>query len=218
MDPPALSPVRGVSRCVVVALAVAGAAWTARGIWQIRLAVAGRPVSGPPDQGDGRHRPLTTLENAYHLVSTCGDLATVLCAIAFLAWLLRVRDNARALSGRRLRYGLPWVCLGWVVPIANFWVPRGIVAEVHRAGDPEARLPRSVNLWWGLWLIGALSGVGLMYADSTDAVIARAYSDVTPLLVADAAVVGAALACALMVRALTGAQQRRIEALRPVSE
>ncbi len=218
MDPPALSSVRGVSRCVVAALAVAGAAWTARGIWQIRLAVAGLPPSGPPDQGDGRHRPLTGLEDAYHLVSACGDIATVVCAAAFLAWLLRVRDNARALSGRRLHYGLPWVYLGWVVPIVNFWVPRGIVAEVHRVGAPETRLPRSVNLWWGLWLIGALSGVGLMYADSTDAVIARAYSHVAPLLLADAAVVGAALACALMVRALTAAQQRRIDVLRPASE
>jgi hypothetical protein len=69
------------------------------------------------------------LEDAYHLVSACGDIATVVCAIAFVAWLLRVRDNAHALSGRRLHYGLPWVHLGWVVPIANFWVPRGIVAR-----------------------------------------------------------------------------------------
>ncbi len=36
------------------------------------------------------------------------------------------------------------------MPIANFRAPRGIVAEVHRVGAPETRLPRGVHLWWGL--------------------------------------------------------------------
>ncbi|MFH8533980.1 DUF4328 domain-containing protein [Streptomyces tendae] len=207
--PTVLRPVTGAAHCVLATLALAGVAWTARGVWQVRLALAGQPTAGPPDQGGGRHRPLTALEDAYHLVSTVGDVATVLCAVVFLAWLSRVRDNARALTGRRLRYAWPWMYLGWIVPIANFWVPRGVVAEVHRAVRPTARLPHSVNVWWGLWLVGALSGVGLMYADTTDDVIARAYTNVAPLLAADAAVVGAAVACALMVRALTGAQERR---------
>ncbi|WP_437051212.1 DUF4328 domain-containing protein [Streptomyces sp. enrichment culture] len=201
-------PVRGLSRCVTAALALAGAAWLARAVWHIRLATAGEPLSGPPDQGDGKHRTLTSLEDSYHLVSALGDVATVLCALAFLAWLLRIRDNARARSGQRPRYAWPWVYAGWVVPIANLWVPRGIVAEAHRAGDPEAPLPRVLNWWWGLWLVGSLSGAGLMYSDSTDAVIARAYTDVVPLLVSDAAVVGAAVTCVLLVRAVADKQER----------
>ncbi|MEU5088435.1 DUF4328 domain-containing protein [Streptomyces sp. NPDC021356] len=209
MEPPALHPLRGVTRCAVAALALAGGAWIARGVWQIRLAKAGQPLSGPPDQGEGRHRPLTALEDSYHFVSACGDVLTVLCALTFLVWLLRARDNARALSGRQPRHALPWVYLGWVVPVANLWVPRGIVADIHRASAPEARLPRTVDVWWGLWLVGAASGAGLMYTGTTDAVVARAYSNVGPLLAADAAVAGAAVACALMVRALTGAQESR---------
>ncbi|AZM79812.1 DUF4328 domain-containing protein [Streptomyces sp. KPB2] len=209
---PALQSLTGAARCATVALALAGVAWAARGVWQIRLAVAGQPLSGPPDQGGGQHRPLTALEDAYHLVSTAGDVTTVLCAVAFLAWLSRARDNARLLSGGRLRYSSPWVYLGWIVPVANLWVPRGVVADVHRAGARDTRLPRVVTIWWVLWLVGLLSGVGLMYADSTDEVIARAYTGVAPLLVADAAVVGAAVACGLMVRALTGAQEKRAAA------
>ncbi|MGW3188680.1 DUF4328 domain-containing protein [Streptomyces ardesiacus] len=205
----ALQPLTGAARCVTVALALAGVAWTARGVWQIRLAVAGQPLSGPPDQGGGQHRPLTALEDAYHLVSRAGDVTTVLCAVAFLAWLSRARDNARLLSGGRLNYSSPWVYLGWIVPLANLWVPRGVVADVHRAGAPDARLPRVVTVWWVLWLVGLVSGVGLMYADTTGEVIARAYSGVAPLLVADVAIVGAAVACAFMVRVLTDAQEER---------
>ncbi|MET7718029.1 DUF4328 domain-containing protein [Streptomyces sp. NPDC005407] len=42
-----------------------------------------------------------------------------LCAITFLAWLLRVRDNARALSGQPPRYAWPWIYAGWIVPVAH---------------------------------------------------------------------------------------------------
>jgi hypothetical protein len=212
-------PVRGAARCAVAALAVAGTAWTARAVWQVRLAMAGQPPSGPPDQGDGRHRPLTALENAYHIVSSLGDGATALCAIAFLAWLLRVRDNVRVLSGQPPRYAGPWVYAGWIVPVANLWVPRAIVADAFRESAPDRRIPRSVNWWWGLWLAGMLSGVGLMYTASPDHVIARAYTDVQMLLAADAAVVGSAVAAIFVVRALTAVQRQPTdEALRHVAD
>ncbi|MEF3115054.1 DUF4328 domain-containing protein [Streptomyces chrestomyceticus] len=207
--PAPLLPVRGAARCAVAALALAGAAWAARALWQIRLAAAGMPASGPPDQGEGKHRPLTALEDGYHLVTTLGSAATVLCAITFLIWLSRVRDNARALSGQSPRYAGPWLYAGWIVPVANLWVPRGVVADIHRASAPGERLPHVVNWWWGLWLVGMLSGTGLMYAVPTDDVIERAYQKVYPLLAADVAVVAAAVAGVFVVRAVTAAQRRR---------
>ncbi|WEH32180.1 DUF4328 domain-containing protein [Streptomyces sp. AM 4-1-1] len=209
-EPSAVRSVRGPARCAVTTLALAGAAWAARAVWQIRLAAAGQPSSGPPEQGGGRHRPLTALENTYHFVSSLGDAATVLCAIAFLMWLSRARDNARALSGERPRRAWPWVYAGWIVPVVNLWVPRGIVVDIHRASAPGERLPRVVNWWWGLWLAGSLSGVGLMYTESADGVIARAYTDLPFLLTADTAVVGAAVAGVLVVRTLTGTQRERL--------
>jgi hypothetical protein len=208
---PVLRPTRGAAHFAVGALAVAGAAWTARAVWQLRLGAAGMPDSGPPDQGGGSHRGLTSLEDGYHLVSAAGDMVTLLCAVAFLTWLWAVRDNARALSGEPPRYSWVWVYLGWVLPVANLWIPRGIVADIHRRSAPGERLPRVVNWWWGLWLVGTLTGTGLMYTVSTDKVVERAYDNLAPLLAADAAVVGAAVAGILVVRALTAAQQRRID-------
>lgn len=207
--PSPLRPVRGAARGAAGALVLAGVAWAARALWQIRLATIGMPASGPPDQGDGQHRPLTSLEDGYHLVTTLGSAATVLCAITFLIWLSRVRDNAHTLSGQPPRYAWPWIYAGWIVPVANLWVPRGIVADIHRASAPGERLPHAVNWWWGLWLAGMLSGTGLMYAVPTDHVIERAYHNVYPLLAADAAVVAAAVAGVFVVRALTTAQRRR---------
>lgn len=204
-----LRPVRGHARSAVATLVLAGVAVATRAGWQVRLATAGLPPSGPPDQGDGRHRPLTGLENAYHVVSALADAATLLCAIAFLLWLLRVRDNAHVLSGRPPRHAWPWVLLGWIVPVAQLWVPRGIVVDVHQRSAPKERVPRAVNWWWGLWLAGIPSGV-LTSSASTDEVIARAYTDVRLLLAADAAVVAAAVAAVFVVRELTAVQQKRL--------
>jgi len=209
-DVPALQPVRAAALVTMAALALAGLGWAARAVWQIRLSTAGEPASGPPDQGDGVHRPLTSLEDSYHLVSTVSGAAAAVCAIAFLVWTGRVRDNARDLSGTRPRYSGLWVYFGWVVPVVNLWFPRGIIADAYRSSAPGERLPRSLNVWWGLWLIGMLSGVGLMYGDSTDELIARAYTDVWQLLASDAAVVGAAVAGIFVVRAVTAVQERHL--------
>ncbi|MEU7720183.1 DUF4328 domain-containing protein [Streptomyces tibetensis] len=210
--PPGLRPVRGAARCAVVALALASVAWVARAVWEIRLAVAGEPASGPPDQGGGVHRPLNTLEDSYHLVTSVGGAVTAVCAIVFLFWLDRVRDNAKVVSGTAPRYVYIWLWVGWIVPLMNLWVPRGLVADVHRSVFPERRLPAVVNWWWGLWLLGLAGGVGIVYADDTDEIIARAYDGVLPLLAADAVIVAAAGAAALMVHTLTTAQQEHIAA------
>lgn len=207
---PALRPARGSARLAVAGLGLAGAAWALRAVWHVRLAVAGEPASGPPDQGEGRHRPLNALENSYHLVSAAGDVLVVLCAAVFIGWLWRMRDNARALSGEPPRYAGIWVYASWVVPIVNLWFPRGIVADIHHRSAPGHKLPAVVNVWWALWLVGLVSGLGLTYDDSTDEIIARAYHGVTALLVGDLAMVGAAVAGILMVRTLTALTDRQL--------
>lgn len=200
---------RAAEWCAVGGLLLAGAAWALRAVWQVRLSLAGEPVSGPPDQGDGVHRKLTALENSYHVVSALGDGAALICALAFVSWMWRVRDNASALSPEPPRYSGFWVYLGWIVPVMNLWVPRGVIADAYEKSVPGRPVPRSLNVWWGLWVVGMLSGVGLMYTDSTDKVIERAYTEVWPLLVSEAAVIGAAVAGVCAVRAITAAQHSR---------
>jgi hypothetical protein len=100
------------------------------------------------------HRPLNTLEDSYHLIDSVGSAVTTVCAITFLFWLDRMRDNAKALSGAEPRYSYPWLWLGWIVPVVNLWIPRGLVADIHRSVFPERRPPTVVNWWWGLWLAG----------------------------------------------------------------
>lgn len=201
---PVLRSVGPLARWAVLGLLLVGAARIVTAVWEIRLALAGEPASGPPDQGEGVHRPLTALEDSYHYVTSVTGAVFLLCAVAFLIWLQRVRDNARSLSGRPPRYAGVWVYLGWIVPVANLWVPRGVVADVYRTGTGEQRVPFVLNLWWVLWLLGLVSGVGPLFTDDSDALIARAYTELPSLLVTDALTVGAAVAAVFVVRAVSG--------------
>ncbi|GHE04111.1 DUF4328 domain-containing protein [Streptomyces alanosinicus] len=209
----AYQPVQVTGWLAAGGLLLAGLAWLARGVWEIRLAVAGEPAAGPPDQGDGVHRPLNSLEDSYHLVSSAGGVLVFLCAMLFLSWLFRLRDNARVLSGDAPKYAGIWVFAGWFVPVVNLWFPRGIVVDAFRGSVPGGRLPTSVNVWWGLWLVGMLTGVGIVYRDSTDQIIERAYTEGWQLQLSDAFVIAAAVAGAIAVRAVTTAQVARIRGL-----
>ncbi|MGW2644201.1 DUF4328 domain-containing protein [Streptomyces sp. NPDC001393] len=208
----AYRPVQVTGQLAVGGLLLAGLAWVVRGVWELRLAAAGEPAAGPPDQGNGVHRQLTSLENSYHLVTSAGGVLVFLCACLFLSWLLRLRDNARTLSGDTPKYAGIWVFLGWVVPVVNLWFPRGIVVDAFRSSAPGRKLPGWVDAWWGLWLVGMLTGVGIISRDSTDQIIERAYTEGWPLLLSDAAVVAAAIAGAFAVHAVTAAQVERIRA------
>jgi len=201
-----LRPTRSAGRMAVGTLLLAALGYLLRAVWEIRLAAAGEPPSGPPDQGDGVHRPLTTLENSYHFVTTVAGVLTAICAICFLAWLRRVRENAADLSGRPPKYAGVWVYLGWIVPVVNLWFPLGIIADAYRTTAPGRRLPASVTLWWTLWLLSLLTGIGLLHPASTDDTIARAYTSIWPLLTSDAVIIAAAVAGALAVRAVTSTQ------------
>lgn len=152
---------------------------------------------------------MTSLENGYQLVGSAGAVLSLASAVLFLMWLGRVRDNARLLSGRSPRYSGIWVLLGWVIPLGNLWIPRGIVADVFRDSSPGRRLPWVVNVWWVLWLVALVSDVGVINRHSTDELIARSYGDVWPLLLSDLVVVGAAVAGAFVVRAVTRVQAER---------
>jgi eukaryotic-like serine/threonine-protein kinase len=95
-------------------------------------------------------------------VPTLHDTVSLLTFIAIplyvvgSIWLYRAQANARAVAEHRVP-SLAWAWLGWLVPVAWFFVPKQIVDASWRVTAPleGARTtpgrPRSTIVWWGLW-------------------------------------------------------------------
>lgn len=71
-------------------------------------------------------------------------------------WLVRTQRSARLLYPYAQQRRHPaWVVLGWVVPIANFFVPHMVVSDLTRA---DGRGRDVTGWWWGTWLVWLLIG------------------------------------------------------------
>jgi hypothetical protein len=81
-------------------------------------------------------------------------------AIVFLIWFRRARVNAERLAWRQRR-ARSWAFWGWVVPIANLWIPFQIMGDIWRAGLQPAHRAGTAwlpALWWATWLLASGPG------------------------------------------------------------
>ncbi|MET8977845.1 DUF4328 domain-containing protein [Streptomyces sp. NPDC004539] len=94
------------------------------------------------------------------LVSSSVQIVSLLAtAVVYLCWFWRVRVNAEVFApdGHAMKRG--WVIGGWLVPFANLWFPRRVMADVWRASVPAGRgvSAAPVNLWWAACVLWFLS-------------------------------------------------------------
>lgn len=85
---------------------------------------------------------------------------SVVAWIANCSWLWRARANTLALSeGRAVHVrAAGWVWTGWWVPLASFWVPFQVVADVREEStgrEEEGHL----RWWWAGWLTAGFLGL-----------------------------------------------------------
>ncbi|RFS86211.1 DUF4328 domain-containing protein [Actinomadura spongiicola] len=85
-------------------------------------------------------------------------LLIVATGVAVIAWLWRARTNADAIDDLSASWSRPWAILGWIVPIMNLWVPRGVVGAVWSVSAPHRESAWPVNLWWTAYLAYLIGG------------------------------------------------------------
>jgi len=79
--------------------------------------------------------------------STSGFLVAM---VIFVIWFYRARVNAEGHDWPQRRPP-GWAIFAWLIPLANFWIPFEIMADIWRAGQPEqARANRAMlpGIWW----------------------------------------------------------------------
>ncbi|MEV0969952.1 DUF4328 domain-containing protein [Microtetraspora glauca] len=98
-------------------------------------------------------------------------LAHVPAGIAVLGWLSRARANAYAISPECFhRYAALFMMAGWFLPVANLFVPKGIIDDIWAASRPghgprgfggdlrTALRPALVWTWWLAYLAMIAAG------------------------------------------------------------
>ena len=158
--PSFVSP-RGLTLCVAAGLICSAVvAYLVVGVHLARLRQLQVQLSGAVVDSQQLYAVSTTLRIAQGLQAVVFGLT----ALFFLAWLYRLRVNARALGVRKLVYGRSWSVLGFFVPVLNFVRPFQVMAEVWSASEPSAldpfewksvEPPRILALWWGSFVIAA---------------------------------------------------------------
>jgi Domain of unknown function (DUF4328) len=85
-------------------------------------------------------------------------IALVATVVVFLFWFSEARVNAE-LSDWRQRRARPWAFWGWIIPIADLWIPFQIMGDIWRAHLPPQRRDKVAWLpvvWWTSWLLTGL--------------------------------------------------------------
>jgi hypothetical protein len=195
-----------------VSAAAVKAPWPLARSAQVAVAVAAlvdvyRALTLRAHQLDPQGTPLSVsgrVSMAYVYVS----MATV---VLFLVWFSRCRRNARLLSPKPLAGSPAWAVFAWLIPVVNFWAPRGLVLAVHGASGPGAAEGRDralVNIWWAAWVGHALVGtVAMQVADGTSLVL---------LLVAEFLELAAGALAIAVIQRVTARQSAALEATRPL--
>lgn len=119
--------------------------------------------------------------------------------VAACVWLQASRAFAEAWNpAARFAHGRAWTWLGWLVPVANLWVPFRVVRDIRGAVLPDGRRRVALGLWWSFWL---LSGLRVFTSSAQDVEIIVRSVAVVALTVAFVYWVG-------LVRETTAAQEK----------
>lgn len=110
---------------------------------------------------------LLMIAEIYVLISWVSLVLLVVTGITFVVWMNQARLNSDVITSKHQhRWTNMWVFVGWIVPIANFFIPYAVMQDIWRGSDRTDRLvplqdrPKSGLIlgWWLTFLLSSLTG------------------------------------------------------------
>ena len=204
-------PLRGLATFVTLLLALnALSALGTIGSSMMQLELLDRMATGAYtpselDANDTRQQVLGLLTMGLYLVT----------AIGFIAWFKRAYDNLTAF-GEVTAHGTGWAIGAWFVPILSLFRPFQIAREIWNKSDPGSgdsdvalsTTPPILGAWWAAWIVGNVVGQ-ISFRLSMNATSPGALQGSTMAnLVADVVTLASAPLAILVVRGITGRQEK----------
>lgn len=111
------------------------------------------------------------VEDRWGLSDSIVAIMYLVIGVIWIVWMWRLYRNVEAL-GRHRKHSIHWCVWGWVIPIGSLWIPRMVMGDIWRKSDPvestddlEAKVPWIYNAWWGLFLLAAFVGRGIVFSE-----------------------------------------------------
>lgn len=82
-------------------------------------------------------------------------------AVLFVMWMHKARQNADQITSKhQARWTGMWVFVGWIIPVANLFIPYAVMQDIWRGSDHARpmvglqRRPQSglVKAWWFVYI------------------------------------------------------------------
>ncbi|MER5398033.1 DUF4328 domain-containing protein [Streptomyces sp. NPDC002599] len=154
---------RGQARFACGAIAVFALVTLAAGLvawYKYRL------LAGPLARGPYVDNPLVEADTYFRNLMGWRTALLLMALLQFSLWLASMRDVADVLWRQGQRRRRAWLVFGWVVPVAQLFVPKMFVNDLWAAGRPEPRRRRGhplLTAWWLSVLVAANA-----YGDASD--------------------------------------------------
>jgi len=141
-------------------------------------------------------------------LGAASSLVLVVGYLAGMVWTARVRRNSDCFPGLEHRHARAWAWAGWLVPVANLWVPFQVLRDVRARTLPHTRTQAPTRVWWSAWwfmLVSAGAVSQLEVASLSNAAVADVLPAARTLLTV--ATLVAAVLWSVVVLRITAEQQ-----------
>ncbi|PBC64710.1 hypothetical protein BKI49_06735 [Streptomyces sp. Tue6028] len=119
-----------------------------------------RLLVGPMTPGPYVDNPLVEVDTYFRNLMGWRTGLLLVALLQFSIWLATMRDVADVLWRQGQRRRRAWLVFGWVVPVAQLFVPKMFVNDLWAAGQPESQRRRGhplLTAWWLSVLVAANS-------------------------------------------------------------
>uniref|UniRef100_A0AAU3HS53 DUF4328 domain-containing protein n=1 Tax=Streptomyces sp. NBC_01393 TaxID=2903851 RepID=A0AAU3HS53_9ACTN len=123
-------------------------------------------LAGPLARGPYVDNPLVEADTYFRNLTGWRTALLLMALLQFSIWLSDMRDIADVLWRQGQRRRRAWLIFGWVIPVAQLFIPKMFVNDLWAAGRPEPQRRRGhplLTAWWLSVLVAANA-----YNDASD--------------------------------------------------
>ncbi|MFF4147148.1 DUF4328 domain-containing protein [Streptomyces sp. NPDC001698] len=122
---------------------------------------------GPMTPGPYVDNPLVEVDTYFRNLMGWRTGLLLVALLQFSIWLANMRDVADVLWRQGQRRRKAWLVFGWLIPVAQLFVPKMFVNDLWAASQPESQRRRGHPLLTAWWLSVLVAANSYVFSDAS---------------------------------------------------